>query len=106
MRRIKLVVAVVAVVVAMIAVCAIPAVADNNDGTFRFNDNRDNNFRFDGNNINDFNDLLDLGCLGAVIDFQCFGISTFDGIFFLDNNNGDFNNFGNDRNDNRDFFVG
>ena len=95
MRRIKLVVAVVAVVVAMIAVYAIPAVADNNDREFRFNDNRDNNnvFRFDAN------DLFDFGCLGAVIDGQCFGITTFDGNVF--DNNGDFNT-----SDNNGFSMG
>ena len=88
MRRIKLVVAVVAVMVAMIAVYAIPAVAHNDDREFRFNDNRDNN-----NNVFGFdaNDLFDFGCLGAVIDGQCFGITTFDGNVF--DNNGDFLQF-------------
>ena len=87
MRRIKLVVAVVAVMVAMIAVYAFPAVAHNNDGNFSFNDNRDNNnvFRFDAN------DLFDFGCLGVVIEGECFGITTFDGNVF--DNNGDFLQF-------------
>jgi hypothetical protein len=97
-----LAVVVVAAMVAMIAGSAIPAVADdnNNDGIFRFNGDRNDGFRFDRNNIND---ISDLGCLGAVIGGQCFGISTFDGIFLLDNN-ADFHNL-NDRNDG-DFFVG
>jgi hypothetical protein len=95
MRRIKLVVAVVAVVVAMIAVYAIPAVADNNDGNFSFDNNSDNNnvFGFDAN------DLFNFGCLGAVIDGQCFGITTFDGNVF--DNNGDFNT-----SDNNGFSMG
>ena len=109
MRRIKLVLAALAVMVAMIAGSAMPAVADNNDNIFRFNDNRDNNnvFRFNDNrDLNDLNDLLNLGCLGAVIDFQCFGISTFDGFLF--DNNGDFNNLNdfNDLNDNNGLFFG
>jgi hypothetical protein len=96
MRRIKLAVVVVAAMVAMMAGSAIPAVADNNDGIFRFDDNRDNN-----NNIFGFdaNDLFNLGCLGAVIDGQCFGITTFDGNVF--DNNGDFNT-----SDNNGFSMG